>query len=656
VEFGLWPPIRYEFTPVVLHPSCTTLIPILCNAGAWTACGNEIACTETDLSNEIYPNLVGSIHSDDPAEDVFLPSARLPGALHIEPLVRKHAAHLGLTASENAIWMLVVAVREHSSALIKKIISNDKDLGNGYAPRVPNHFQTCLACPSVSSEKCENHIKSVVEENKTGKRVINSICLSHVLAENPSATSRLASMYSVTLDNWRGSASHAGLDNMNFIINSSIQRAASRRQMISQKLQSVPSTGAISKSTLTSPANLTNVSARAQSDGISAKAQIHSSETFPASSLLKSTLACPAYTKKSSITQSDESSANTQLHSNKTPAKSLLTSTLAYPVHMNKSSRTPSDESSVNTQLPLTKTPATPLLTPMLDHAAHMNISSRTQLDESSANTQLHSNKTPATSLLASMLAYPVHMNISSSAQSDESSAKAQLHSIQTFPATSLSLKMAQLLPQQMDHYITPPLLQSQLSLPSMPSRNAQSLYSTQMMNQTTAQHMQPSLRNFIQNPMLLAKPGFLEIMNTHMKSELPPIVFTKTDQPQNSATPMNTSFPSSALPRGSKDLAALLAKPTSQPDPASTSESISSGEKRSDKATLDKSDLRQNVPTGSEKDVANEEKDEVKDVRSVTNVPIRPRGRGYGVKNLAAIRARSSISDSARSSIFEID
>ena len=576
---------------------------------------NEIPITQTDSSNEIHPNLVGSIHSGDHAEAMFLPSARLPGALQIEPLVRKHAAHSGLTASENAIWMLVVAIREYSSALIKKIMSNDKDFGNGYAPRVPNHFQTSLACPRVSSEMSENDNKSVVEENKTGKRVINSICLSHVLAENPSATSRLASMYSVALDDCRGSASHAGLDNVNFIINSSIQRAASRRQMLSQKLQSVPSTGAISKSSLTSPAHNMNVSSRAQSDESSAKSQLYSSHTFPAASVLKSTLADPAHVNISSNAQSDESSANTQLHSTKTPATSLLKSTLAYP--------------------------------------AHMNVSSRAQSDESAANTQLHSTKTPAASVLA--LAYPVHMNISSSAQSDESSAKTQLHSTQIFPATLHPLNMPQLAPQQMDHHITPPLLQSQLSLPSMPSRNAQSLYSMQMVNQTTSQRMQPSLSNFIQNPMPLAKPGFPDIMNSHKKSELPPVLFTKADQPQNSAAPMNTAYPSSAFPRGSKDLAALLAMPTSQPDPASTKESISSGENRADKATLDRPDLRQKDPTESEKDVTNEEKDDGKHVRPVANIPIRPRGRGFGVKNLAAIRARSSITDSARSSFSDL-
>jgi hypothetical protein len=163
---------------------------------------------------------------------------------------------------------------------------------------------------------------------------------------------------------------------------------------------------------------------------------------------------------------------------------------------------------------------------------------------------------------------------------------------------------------------------------------------------------MQPSLSNIIQNPMPLAKPGFPENMNTNQKSELPPIVFTKADQLQNSATPMNTSYPS--IPRGSKDFAALLAMPTSQPDPDRTNESISSDENRADKATLDKPDLRQKDPTGSEKGVTNEEKDHGEHVRPVANIPIRPRGRGFGVKNLAAIRARTSFTESTRSSFSD--
>ena len=445
--------------------------------------------------------------------------------------MHKHTAHSGLTASENAIWMLVVAVREHSFALMKKIMSNDKDFGNGYAPRVPNHFQTSLAFPRIPSEKSEHREKRIGKESNTGKRVINSICLSHILAENPCAASRLTSMYSVALNDWRGSAPHAGIDIANYLINSSIQRAASRRQMISKKRQSPA--GAISKSTLTSPNHNMNVSSSEHSGEISVKAQRHST---------------------------------------KTSATSIMKSTKSYPA-----------------------------------------IRSRAQLDKSSVETQLHST--------------------------------------QTFPATWLPLNMPQLVSQRMDHHITPPLLQSQLSLPSMSSRNTQSPYSMQMINQTTEQHMQPSVSNFIPNSVPLANAGFPEIMNTHKGSQLAPIIFTMAEQPQNSAILTNASYPSSTL--GSKDFAALLAMPMSQPVFAGT-ESNSSVENRVDKATLEESNLRQEDRTIAKKTVANDEKDDVEDAKPIGNLPLRPRGRGFGAKNLAALRARASVSGTAKSSFSD--
>ncbi|KAL3800902.1 hypothetical protein ACHAW5_009912 [Stephanodiscus triporus] len=587
-------------------------------SGTWSACVNEITFAKTDSSNDIDLNLVSSTHSGVLAEQVFLPSARLPGALQIEPLVRKHTSHSGLTASENAIWMLVVAVREHSFALIKKIMSNDKDFGNGYAPRVPNHFQTSIAFPRIPSENSENHEQSVGADN-TGKRVINSICLSHVLAENPCAASRLTSMYSFALDDWRGSASHAGLDIVNYLTNLSIQRAARRRQMICQNRQSPAR--AISKSTLTPPTHNVNVSSNEHSSESSVKAQLHSTQTS-SRSLLKSTLAYPSNMNVSPSEHSGESSVKAQ-------PTSLLKSTAANP-------------SASLSESTLTST------------THNMTANSSEHSGESSVKAQLHSTQTSVTSLLKSRLAsYPT---VRSRSQRDENSVETQLHSTHTYPATWFPLNMPQLVTQRMDHHIPTPLLQSQISLPSMSSQNTQSPYSMQMMNHTTEQHVQPSLKKFIPNPnpAPLADPGFPEIMNTHKKSHLAPIVFTKADQPQNSAIPMNTSYPSSTLPRGSKDLAALLAMPISQPVFAGTKDTISSVENRVDKAALEESDLRQRDRTIAEKTVGNEEKDGVKDAMPIANIPSRPRGRGFGAKNLAALRARTSLSDSARSSFSD--
>ncbi|KAL3816484.1 hypothetical protein ACHAXA_005840 [Cyclostephanos tholiformis] len=662
---------------------------------AWTAGGNEIALAKTDSSNDIHPNLVSSIHSGDVAVESVVPSARLPGALQIEPFVRKHTAHSGLTASEDAIWLLVVAVREYAFALIKRIMLNDKDFADSYAPRVPNHFQISLAFPHISSNKIDDSAKNVVKENTTGKRVINSICLSHVLATNPSAASRLASMYSIVLDDRQGSVSHVGLDYANYLINSSIQRAASRRLLNNQKSSS--------------PAHNTNASSSAQSDNRSAKSQLHSSQT-PAASPSKTTLPYPARNIEIiSGGKSDEISTKShlvaQLHSSQTPAPSHLKSTVAYLGHKDMISGRKSDECAAKsqevTQLHPTQTPATSHLKSTVAYPGHLDISSRSKSDENAAKsqlvTQLHSTQIPATSHLKSTVAYPAHATgIISGGKSDESLTKAQLQSNHTFPAGSLLnpvlgysaassseksnetltqtqlhsnqmlpavtfplnlLHMPQLVPQQMDHHITPQLLQSELILSSTPYQSMPSMFTMQMMNQMVSQNTR--LGNFIQNSAPFAKPVFPEIVNTQKKSELPPIVFTKAERPQNLATPMIKLHPTSARLRDSKDLAALLAIPLSQPDAAKTKESISSFEHEVDKITLEKaardqSDLRQKSPTGTEKDVTTEKQNGVQDVRPPVNTPLRPRGRGFGVKNLAAMRARSSMSDSSRSSFTD--
>ena len=510
--------------------------------------------------------------------------------------------------------MLVVAVREHASVLIKRIMLNDKDFADGYAPRVPNYCQTSIAFPRVPSDKIENHAKNVVKEKTSGRKVINSICLSHVLATNPSAASRLTSMYSVALDDCRGSSSHARLDTANYLINLSILRAARRRQTMAQKSERDLSNGSFSKMTSTSPARKMNASSSARSEKRSAKSQLHSSQTQAASSL-KTALAYPAQNRDIiSSAKSDESSAKSHL----LPAGSPLN---------------PSFGSS----------------------------------------------------------------DTSSSAQARETLTQTQLHSNQMLPAASFPLNMPQLAPQRIDNHLASQLLQSQLSLPSMPSQNMPAMFTIQMLSQMASQNMQPRLGNFICNSAPLAKPVFPEIVNNQKKSELAPVVFTKAEQPQKI-----TSHTSRSIPRGSKDLAALLAMPSSQPDASRNKDSISSCEREAqpqnlatpmitshtsssikrgskdsavlleipssqadaarikdsadeatlDNASLDQSDLTQNSLTGTEKDVSNQEQDGVQDVRPPVTATIRSSGRGFGAKNLAALRARNSISDSAKSSL----
>jgi len=200
-------------------------------SGTWSVCGNDLITNQVAPSNVIQPSLVATIRCGDTVEEI-IPSARLPGALEIEPMIRKLTTHSGIHATDNAIWMLVVAVREYSSSLIKKIIANDKDLDEGYSPQLPNHFQTSLACQHLleyATTDEDDAKKKKIDE----RRVINSTSLSHVLGENPaSSSSRLTSMYTDMVSDDRGLPSRPPdqLEHVKCIINASIQRAAKRRE------------------------------------------------------------------------------------------------------------------------------------------------------------------------------------------------------------------------------------------------------------------------------------------------------------------------------------------------------------------------------------------------------------------------------------------
>ncbi|KAL9180819.1 hypothetical protein ACHAXT_011272 [Thalassiosira profunda] len=200
-------------------------------SGAWTAAKGGNATTTTDSSQAILMEHTGCSRMDDSGCD-DAPSATLPGALEIEPLVRRRAASSGLMASDDAIWMLVIAAREHSASVIKRAIENEKDFASGYAPSLPLHSRTSLACQHLTVKGSEEASDPKPPESpKAGAKVINSTALMHVLAENHSVASRLMSMHAVVrLDERRLSSHHPSLDDVNGMINASIQRAAIRRR------------------------------------------------------------------------------------------------------------------------------------------------------------------------------------------------------------------------------------------------------------------------------------------------------------------------------------------------------------------------------------------------------------------------------------------
>ena len=72
----------------------------------------------TTSSNEKTPTLPRPV----------IPSAHLPGALFIDPLVRSLATAENMSVSEDAIWLAIVAVREHATAALRQALRNKSDV------------------------------------------------------------------------------------------------------------------------------------------------------------------------------------------------------------------------------------------------------------------------------------------------------------------------------------------------------------------------------------------------------------------------------------------------------------------------------------------------------------------------------------------------
>jgi len=212
-------------------------------SGAWTTFGNELSISNSHVSGFDYKDAVCSNKRAYSISNEVLPSARLPGALEIDPFARKIARQTALTVSDNAIWLLIIAVREHSKALITETISNCRDLDNGYASGLPKSFMNSIAHNSDVS--VGNSIQKALDDiavdyaSSAEKRkitVINAADLFEAIVANPVlaggniSSSRLASMQSLSSS---CSQVHHDLDRVNCVVNAAIERTASNWQQYS---------------------------------------------------------------------------------------------------------------------------------------------------------------------------------------------------------------------------------------------------------------------------------------------------------------------------------------------------------------------------------------------------------------------------------------
>lgn len=208
--------------------------------GAWTTFGNELSISKSYVSGFDYKDAVRSNKRAYSMSNEALPSARLPGALEIDPFARKIARQTALTVSENAIWLLIIALREHSKSLITEIISNCRDLDKGYVSGLPKSFMTSIAHNSDApvgdsiQKSLDDIAASSAEKRKMtvikAADLYEAIVANPVLAGGNRSSSRLASMQSLS-----SSCSQVphDLDRVNCVVNAAIERTASNWQQYS---------------------------------------------------------------------------------------------------------------------------------------------------------------------------------------------------------------------------------------------------------------------------------------------------------------------------------------------------------------------------------------------------------------------------------------
>ena len=97
---------------------------------------------------------------------------RIPGALSIDPKVRNAAAKEGLTPSENAIWLLVVAAREYASTVLKSCTEVKRSAIMGKYARVPlprPHTLSYKPKPGEASRKSNPTPRATQTPRTSGK-------------------------------------------------------------------------------------------------------------------------------------------------------------------------------------------------------------------------------------------------------------------------------------------------------------------------------------------------------------------------------------------------------------------------------------------------------------------------------------------------------
>lgn len=123
---------------------------------------------------DLFSEERGNPHDVSEPRAIEYTSPCIPGAIVVDPLLREAAKEKGLKVTNNAVWMLVVALREHTKNVLKNsmVLKKALETGQVYPPAL--HYPNVLAFSIRKDGK--QHDKVTVPVKQPGpKRPINAM-------------------------------------------------------------------------------------------------------------------------------------------------------------------------------------------------------------------------------------------------------------------------------------------------------------------------------------------------------------------------------------------------------------------------------------------------------------------------------------------------
>mmetsp|Transcript_6128 Transcript_6128/g.13215 ORF Transcript_6128/g.13215 Transcript_6128/m.13215 type:complete len:1374 (-) Transcript_6128:274-4395(-) len=106
------------------------------DSSVWIPCGNNFSEVLPKLSQDeevLKLDCFSKFHTKGD-QMISLPDEKLSGGLLVDPKVRKTCKAQGLGVTEHAIWLLVIAVRDHAISILKRAVENTKSIKSGTIP------------------------------------------------------------------------------------------------------------------------------------------------------------------------------------------------------------------------------------------------------------------------------------------------------------------------------------------------------------------------------------------------------------------------------------------------------------------------------------------------------------------------------------------